>query len=128
MSELGATGSPAGSWVNLTVFAGAQFWMMLFLVCAGRRLPKSGPAVVGLALLWLYAALLLVAAMSLPVISSAGRRNRLCRISFIWPLAFRLMSLDCAALHWSRCICGRQVNGRFLEAWRLHCFWPVAGC
>lgn len=60
MSELGATGTGNGDWVNLIVFAGAEIWVMLFVVHALRTV--SGRPVAGLILLGLYAILLVVAA------------------------------------------------------------------
>jgi len=62
MSELGATGTVHGSWVNLIVFAGAEVWILLFLVGATRTLAGNRPAIAGLLLVALYAGLLLTAA------------------------------------------------------------------
>jgi MFS family permease len=62
MSELGATGTEYGSWVNMVVFAGAEVWMMLFLFIAGRAIPRTGLALAGVTFLWLYAVLLFAAA------------------------------------------------------------------
>ena len=63
MSELGATGTPQGAWVNLLVFAGAEIWVLLFVAFAGRNLPRNSVALAGLLLLALYALLLLTAAV-----------------------------------------------------------------
>lgn len=62
MSELGASGTAHGAWVNLLVFAGAEVWVLPFLVLAGRKLRGNGPALAGLILMAVYAGLLMTAA------------------------------------------------------------------
>jgi len=62
MSELGASGTVHGTWVNLLVFAGAEVWVLLFLALAGRKLRGNGLALAGLILMAVYAGLLMTAA------------------------------------------------------------------
>ncbi|WP_422377319.1 DUF998 domain-containing protein [Roseibium sp.] len=62
MSELGASGTTHGAWVNLLVFAGAEVWVLLFVALAGRNFIGNGVALAGLLLLAVYAFLLLIAA------------------------------------------------------------------
>ncbi|WP_106752263.1 DUF998 domain-containing protein [Pannonibacter carbonis] len=63
ISELGATGSPVGSWVNWWVFFACEVPVLVFVWQALRRLPHSGLLVAGLVLLALYALLLMAAAV-----------------------------------------------------------------
>jgi hypothetical protein len=63
MSVLGATGTEHGAWVNLIVFAGAEIWVILFVVVALRAVSGRPLVVAGLILLGLYAVLLMIAAV-----------------------------------------------------------------
>ncbi|MEM5581909.1 DUF998 domain-containing protein [Roseibium sp. AS2] len=62
MSALGATGTVHGATVNLAVFAVAELWILVFVALALRAVGRDGPAIAGLALVGLYAVLLLTAA------------------------------------------------------------------
>lgn len=63
ISELGATGSPVGAWVNWGVFFACEVPVLVFVWQAFRRLPRHGMLTAGLALLALYALLLMAAAV-----------------------------------------------------------------
>jgi|GEM_PF-1351032 len=64
MSELGARGTGNGFLVNLLVFAAAEIWIFLFLLVAIRLVPLDHGLGLGLALIGVYAALLVIAAVS----------------------------------------------------------------
>jgi len=64
MSELGASGSPIGPYMNLLGFAITEILLLLSLAIAWKRLPKSPATMIGFGLLLAYPILIGIAALS----------------------------------------------------------------
>ncbi|WP_417692789.1 DUF998 domain-containing protein [Roseibium sp.] len=107
MSVLGAQGAPFADWANYAVFGPAEAAMLVFLVVLWAALPKGSAAIVtGLALLALYACLL-VAAAFLPCDAgchagvsgaSASHRAHMVIGALAYPLALIGLLLLCLSL------------------------------
>jgi hypothetical membrane protein len=63
MSELGATGSPIGPWVNYSVFILAEIWVFMFLWAAYTALPRTKLVLSGLVFMCAYACFLVIASL-----------------------------------------------------------------
>ncbi|GLQ16678.1 DUF998 domain-containing protein [Maritalea porphyrae] len=64
MSELGATGSPIGPYMNLFGFIGTEILLLLGLAIAWQLLPKNPATLIGFAFLLAYPILIGIAALS----------------------------------------------------------------
>ncbi len=64
MSELGASGSPIGPYVNYLGFAITEILLLCSLAIAWQLLPKNSATLIGFALLVAYPVLISVAALS----------------------------------------------------------------
>lgn len=63
ISELGATGSPNGSYVNYLGFIPTQLFILIFIFICAIKIPKTKSNIIGLSLLCVYTLSLTIAAI-----------------------------------------------------------------